>query len=58
MSAAANNRAREYAPQTVEEIETAVRDMAVAGYTVLVISQALSVHVEYVKAILAIDACE
>jgi ABC-type branched-subunit amino acid transport system ATPase component len=50
--------ATRHKPKSAEEIEAAVRRMATAGYTVLTISHALTLHAEVVKTILALDFCE
>jgi len=47
-----------YKPQTQDEIEAAVHDMAARGYLPLVIAHALTLRIDTVTALLALDACE
>lgn len=45
-------------PQNKDDIEQSVHDMAARGYTALVIAHALTLRIEAVTTLLALDACE
>jgi len=45
-------------PATAEDAERVVQEMAAAGYPVLTIAHATSMHVDAVKVLLALDICE